>query len=88
MEVRSITYKCAVDFLLPRHYSGRKPQIKWAFGWFNDDDELMAVCTFGKPASDSLCRGVCGERFSKNVYELNRLCREPNLTPPLVAVRV
>lgn len=82
MEVKEITYKSAIDFLLPRHYSGRKPQIKWAFGWFTDDGELLAVCTFGKPASNSLCRGICGDKYSANVYELNRLCRVDENTPP------
>lgn len=72
--IRSITYQEAVDFLLPRHYSGRKPQISYAFGWFIDDT-LVAVCTFGKPASYTLCNGVCGKEFSKYVIELNRLCR-------------
>jgi integrase len=46
----SITYKQAVDFLLPRHYSGRKPSITFSFGYF-ENNELKAVCTFGKPAS-------------------------------------
>lgn len=69
-----ISYKEAVDFLLPKHYSGRKPQITKSFGLFIDD-ELMAVCTFGKPASPSLCKGIMGGEYSDNVYELNRLCR-------------
>lgn len=74
MKVKQITYKEAVDFLLPRHYSGRKPQISKAFGLFVDE-VLVAVCTFGKPASPSLCVGVCGKEYSHLVYELNRLCR-------------
>lgn len=82
MTVKIIDYKVAIDFLLPRHYSGRKPQVKWAFGWY-DNDELIAVCTFGKPASPSLCRGVCGKKYSQNVYELNRLCRLDRSAPPL-----
>jgi hypothetical protein len=69
-----IDYKEAVDFLLPRHYSGRKPNIKYAYGDFNYG-KLKAVCTFGKPASNTLCDGVCGKENSKYVYELNRLCR-------------
>lgn len=73
--MREIDYKTAVDFLLPRHYSGRIPNISKAFGWF-ENNKLMAVCTFGKPASPALCRGVCGEEYSNYVYELNRLCRE------------
>lgn len=67
-----ISYKEAVEFLLPRHYSGRKPVISYAFGWYQDD-VLVAVCTFGKPASNPLCIGVCGKDLSSKVYELNRL---------------
>lgn len=46
---------------------------------------LVAVCTFGKPASNTLCRGICGEQHSPNVYELNRLCRVDELEEPLSA---
>jgi len=72
-DIKIISYKEAIDFLLPRHYSGRKPNIKYAFGLFILD-KLSAVCTFGKPASNSLCVGVAGKDWSKHVYELNRLC--------------
>ena len=68
-----ISYKDAISFLLPLHYSGRKPSITYAFGYY-ENNVLKAVCTFGKPASNSLCVGVCGKEFSSNVYELNRLC--------------
>jgi len=40
----SITYKQSVDFLLPRHYSGRKPSITFSFGYF-EESELKAVAT-------------------------------------------
>lgn len=73
-EILYLTAKEAWDFLKPKHYAGRKPQISKAFGW-EIDGELVAVCTFGKPASPSLCKGVCGDENSKYVYELNRLCR-------------
>lgn len=82
-----IEYKTAIDFLLPRHYSGRKPQVTKAFGWYKSqkliDENLVAVCTFGKPASPSLCVGICGEEYSKDVYELNRLCRVEDWEKPL-----
>lgn len=71
--MKKITYKEAISFLLPRHYSGRKPNIKYAFGYY-ENEKLKAVCTFGKPASNSLCIGVCGIEYSAKVYELNRLC--------------
>ena len=69
---KEISYKEAIHFLLPKHYSGRKPNIKYAFGYFINDT-LVRVCTFGIPASRSLCVGVCGIEFSSNVLELNRL---------------
>lgn len=83
MKFFEITSELATSFLLPRHYSGRRPSISVAFGWFTDDMELKAVCTFGKPASHSLCIGVCGVEWEDNVYELNRLCREEDLEEPL-----
>ncbi len=71
--IKRIEYREAVDFLLPRHYSGRIPNIMYAFGVF-EDEKLVSVCTLGKPASNQLCRGVCGDEYSPNVLELNRLC--------------
>jgi hypothetical protein len=81
-KILSIDYKTAVDFLLPKHYSGRIPNIKWAFGWYIDDI-LVAVCTFGKPVSPYLCTGICGKENSEYVYELNRLCRTEDFDKPL-----
>lgn len=80
--VKVIDHIVANDFLIPRHYSGRKPQISIAFGWYINK-KLVAVCTFGKPASPSLCVGICGKEYYKSVYELNRLCRLEELEEPL-----
>lgn len=82
MHVEQIDYRTAIEFLMPRHYSGRKPNISKAFGWFFGS-RLMAVCTFGKPASPFLCKGIMGEEFKNSVFELNRLCREEDLKEPL-----
>lgn len=82
MTIKKIDYKTAVEFLLPRHYSGRKPQIKWAYGYF-EGETLKAVLTIGKPASNSLCKGVCGEEHANKVYELNRLCVDGEMNIPL-----
>lgn len=76
---KQITYKEAVEFLLPRHYSGRKPSITYSFGYY-ENNILKAVCTFGKPASNSLCIGVCGKEYSSQVYELNRLCVDGDIS--------
>lgn len=77
-----ISYNTAKDFLLPRHYSGRTPSISYAFGWYIEN-QLVAVCTFGKPASNALCIGVCGKEYSKSVFELNRLCRVDDIDEPI-----
>jgi hypothetical protein len=80
--VREIDSKTASTFLVPKHDSGRVPSISKAFGWYFNG-ELKAVCTFGKPASPAPCKGVCGEKWADNVYELNRLCRTDDLTNQL-----
>ncbi len=72
---RVIPLKQALEFLLPRHYAGRKPMVVIAFGAF-EDGELKAVCTFGIPATGFLCAGICGEEFRSSVIELNRLCAD------------
>lgn len=82
MIIEEIPAKDAVEFILPRHYSGRKPPISKAFAW-KDGEIIKAVCTFGKPASAPLCKGICGPEWAPNVYELNRLCRTDDLALPL-----
>ena len=81
--IEEISYDVAIDFIMPRHYAGRKPQITVAYGWFDKFNNLQAVCSFGKPASPPLCKGICGEKWSSHVYELNRLVRNENWTEPL-----
>lgn len=73
-KILSITHAVAKDFLLDKHYSGRTPSITYAYGLYENND-IVAVCTFGKPASCHLCDGVCGREYSDKVFELNRLCR-------------
>ena len=80
--ISEIAYDEAVAFLLPRHYSGRKPVVSKAFGLI-EDGVLQAVITYGKPASPSVCVGICGKEYSGNVYELNRLCRSDEYRKPL-----
>tara|TARA_R100000655_G_C2927556_1_gene183460 strand:+ start:129 stop:764 length:636 start_codon:yes stop_codon:yes gene_type:complete len=72
-EVTSIKYDDCKEWLLYKHYAKRLCSISYAFGLFYNDI-LIGVCTFGKPASNSLCIGVCGAENSEYVYELNRLC--------------
>ena len=81
-KIISLDYNTCKSFLLPKHYSGRMPPISYGFGWIINGI-LEAVCTFGKPASDNLCKGICGNDFSSKVYELNRLCRNEKTSEPL-----
>lgn len=57
---------------MKKHYAKRIPSVSYCFGLFQNI-ELIGVCSIGKPASPSLCIGVCGETESQFVYELNRL---------------
>lgn len=80
--MKSISYQEAINFLLPLHYSGRKPQIKYSFGLFIKN-KLVAVCTYGIPASRSLCIGAMGKEYYDKVIELNRLCRIDDCNIPM-----
>jgi hypothetical protein len=77
-KVLSIKPQETYDWLLKKHYAKRIPSISYSFGLYKESI-LMGVLTIGKPASPSLCIGVCGKEFSEYVYELNRLCVTDNL---------
>jgi hypothetical protein len=53
------------------HYMHRKPQVRHAFGLW-DDDELAGICVFGTPASRHLQQGACPSDPGV-VIEFNRL---------------
>ena len=71
--VMSINSEMTYDWLLNKHYAKRIPSISYAFGLY-ENILLVGVMTIGKPASPSLCDGICGKENSQFVYELNRLC--------------
>lgn len=73
MVVKEIDKNETYDFILHKHYAQRLPSISYAYGLFIDD-KLEGILTIGKPASNSLCEGVCGKEYKEYVYELNRLC--------------
>lgn len=77
MEVRIITREQTKPFILDIHYAHRMPSISWAFGLY-ENDELIGVCTFGKPASSNLQIGICGKEYQSQVQELNRLALKYN----------
>ncbi len=84
--VRQINNKDSYYFLLNIHYAKRIPSISFTFGLFENDDLVGVVC-YGTPASSSLCKGICGEKWQKHVVELNRLVllnNKPNEASRLV----
>ena len=73
MKVLPIKYDDTKDWLLNVHYLKRMPPMNYAFGLFDDGDECLGIVTYGVPASHSLCSGICGEHWERNVFELNRM---------------
>ena len=73
MDVREITRKQCTPFILGIHYAKRWPSISRAFGLF-ENEELVGVCTYGTPPSAPLRSGIAGEKFIKNILDVNRLC--------------
>ena len=77
MKVLPIKSEEAVPWILKKHYAKRLPSISYAFGLY-EDNELKGIVTFGMPASNSLCEGVCGVENKHLIIELNRLCLQDN----------
>ena len=76
MWVEAIPPWATKQFILGIHYARRMPCIQHAFGLFLDG-ECIGICTYGQPASPSLCKGIAGEEHRKDVLELNRLAILP-----------
>lgn len=66
------------EWFLKKHYARRKPCISYAYGLFNNNS-LVGVCSYGNALTAQLTRGICGEEYKRNVFELNRLCIEDGL---------
>ena len=77
LKVLPIKSEEAVPWILKKHYAKRLPSISYAFGLY-EDNELKGIVTFGMPASNSLCEGVCGIENKHLIIELNRLCLQDN----------
>jgi len=73
MIVLPIKSEEAVPWIMQKHYAKRLPSISYAFGLY-EENKLIGVITYGIPASNSLCEGVCGKEYKEYVIELNRLC--------------
>jgi len=73
MKVLPIKSEETYPWILKKHYSKRLPSISYAFGLY-DESELVGIVTYGIPASNNLCEGICGKEYKEFVIELNRLC--------------
>jgi len=78
LEIKKVKYSETKDFILKKHYAQRMPSISFSYGLYIDG-KLEGVLTIGKPASHSLCIGICGEEHKDRVYELNRLITNDGL---------
>lgn len=76
-------------WILKKHYAKRMPGIKFAYGLFNKSgtsafskifgfSELQGIVTFGHPSGYRAAKALCGEKLTKNVIELSRLCVNSN----------
>lgn len=77
MKVIPIKNEETYPWLLEKHYAKRIPSISFSFGLYKNN-ELFGVVTFGMPASNTLCEGICGVENKQYVLELNRLCLQEN----------
>jgi len=71
--VERIPFEDCKEWILKKHYAHRIPSISYAFGLFDNNKILQGVCTFGTPPVNNQRIGVCGEKYSLSVIELNRL---------------
>ena len=62
-----------LEFIMTKHYAKRRPSISYAYLLMDKEGNALGALTYGKPASNQLCIGVCGKEYSSSVYELNRL---------------
>lgn len=72
--IKPINYETAEDVVVKCHYAHRKASCVYAFGLYSKKPlKLRGVIIYGIPASDFVCKGVCGVEERENVYELTRL---------------
>lgn len=71
--IREVSLDETKQFILKIHYARRMPPVSHAYGLIHNG-ELVGIVTYGIPANQHLCNGVCGEEHKSIVLELNRLC--------------
>lgn len=84
--IRLISNELAQEMVVANHYLHRKASCMYAFGMYEllggygkgllsraVVDKLVGVIIYGAPASQPLCKGICGIEERNNVIELARL---------------
>jgi hypothetical protein len=71
-QIEKVTSQEATKMVVENHYLHRRASAMFCFGLF-EQEEMIGCVIYGKPASPSLCVGVCGKEESNNVIELTRL---------------
>ena len=73
-EVREVPSKVAIEMVVEFHYLHRRASAMYTYGLFDTTtNEMVGTVVYGKPASHSVCKGVCGADEAQNVIELTRL---------------
>ena len=86
-EIKLVTRKDYLPFMLDIHYAKRIPSVSYSYGLFKDN-KLEGIVSYGTPPSSALRRGVAGDEYIGDVLELNRLvlrCNEKNDSSWLIA---
>lgn len=72
LQFRPIKSSTMNSIVVENHYAHRAVPSSWSFGCYFMQN-LLGVISFGKPASNNLCVGICGPSNASRVFELNRL---------------
>lgn len=71
-DVYPITVGQSENWILKKHYAKRMPSINFAFGLYINK-VIEGVITYGLSPSPTISSSICGEEYSKDVMELNRI---------------
>lgn len=71
--IKRIDYKTAMYYIVEYHYLHRKCPCSFAYGLFDNSNDIKGVIVYGTPSSAALRRGICGNEEKDNVIELTRL---------------
>ena len=86
-EIKLVTRKDYLPFMLDIHYAKRIPSVSYSYGLFKNK-KLEGIVSYGTPPSSTLRRGIAGDDYISDILELNRLvlrCNHKNDSSWLIA---